>query len=100
MKITETLAKMDIPCVYSHSKNGLKTPYIAYIGSGQNQFKADNHRYNHNNTYQVEYYFKAKNEELESSIEEIIDGDGWQFEKSEDIFIEDENVFLIYYYLS
>lgn len=98
--IVDTLKKLNIPCVYSHSEKRIIPPYIAYLGSGQNQFKADNHRYSYSNSYQVEYYFTRKNEILESEIENILDGDGWMFDKSEDVFIEEENVFLIYYYLN
>lgn len=95
--IYDTLLKTKLPVVYSHSKKGVKVPYLAYIGSGQDQFKADNTRYDYHNTYQVEYYFKKKDEKMESLIEETLLADGIQFEKSEDSYIEDEDVFVIYY---
>lgn len=97
--IQDTIKKTGLPCVYSHSEKGVTPPYIAYIGSGQEQFKADNTRFSYYNTYQVEFYFKEKNEDLEETIEQTLLADGFFFDKSEDIFLEDENVFLIYYYV-
>ena len=97
--IQETLLKTGLPCVYSHSEKRPKLPYIAYIGNGQEQFKAQNTRYYHYNTYQVEYYFKEKNEDNEAIIEETLLADGFFFDKSEDTYLEDEGVFLIYYFV-
>lgn len=93
---------LKIPCVYSHfRKDGavIEPPYVAYIGSGQDTFKADDTIYHKQNTYQIEYYFTEKNEATESSIEEILLANGFIYEKSEDLWIEDEGVFVIYYYV-
>ena len=59
--------------------------------------EADNTLYWRENTYQVEYYFATKNEENEEAIEEALLRDGYLFEKSEDVPIEDEDIFVIYY---
>ena len=100
--IYTTIKKLDIPCVYSHFKDGNQPapPYIAYIGAGQNQFAADNIPYHRQNVFQVEFYFTAKDPSLEDSIEEQLITDGWWYEKSEDVYIEDERVFVIYYTVS
>ena len=101
--ITETLLKikteLNIPAAYSHFQNPVEPPYLVYIGSGQDNFLGDNTLYWRQNTYQLELYFKDKNEELENSVEEILLEDGYIFTKSEDIFIEEEGLFLIYYYV-
>lgn len=98
--IYEVLQELDIPCAYSHFKSGQSVPYIVYIGSGQNVARADNTHYWSENTYQVEYYYKLKDETNEADIEaELLNG-GYMFEKSEDNYIEDEDVFVIYYYVS
>ena len=70
-----------------------------YIGTGQETFEADNTHYYRRNTYQVEYYFTTKNESNESAIEEALLGAGYLYDKSEDVYIEDEGVFVIYYYI-
>lgn len=98
--IFETLQKTGLPCAYSHFKKPQEPPYIVYIGSGQNQMRADDTRYWHENTYQVEYYFTQKNEANEETIEAALIADGYLFEKSEDVYSEEDDVFLIYYYIN
>lgn len=97
MSIYETLKKTGLPCAYSHFKKPKKPPYLVYIGSGQNNSKADNTLYWRENTYQVEYYFTEKDEAKENQIEQILLDDGWIFEKSDDQYLQDDEVFLIYY---
>ena len=60
---------------------------------------SDNTHYYRQNTYQVEYYFTTKNESNEASIENALLGAGYLYDKSEDIYLEDQGVFLIYYYV-
>ena len=99
MSIYEVLQSTGLPCAYSHFKKPQKPPYLVYIGSGQNASAADNTLYWRENTYQVEYYFTEKNEQNEAVIEEALLDNGYLYEKSEDIFIESEGVFVIYYYI-
>ena len=70
-----------------------------YIGNGQNVMEADNTHYWRRNQYQVEYYFTTKNEQNEEAIETALLNSGFLYDKSEDIYIEDQNVFVIYYYI-
>lgn len=97
--IFETLQKTKLPCAYSHFQDKVEPPYIVYIGRGQETFGADNTWHFRDNRYQVEYYFTEKNEANEAAIEDILLNDGYNYEKSDDIFIEDEGVFVIYYYI-
>lgn len=102
MTIFQALQSTGLPCVYSHFKDKDKPtapPYIAYIGNGQDTMKADDTIYWSNNRYQVEYYFTKKNEANEASIEQALLDAGFIYEKSEDVYIEDEGVFVIYYYI-
>lgn len=89
-----------IPVVYSHftdKSSPNDPPYMAYLGNGQDNFKADNTFYYTGNKYQLEYYFTEKNEEEEAAIEKCLLDNGFRYEKSEDIYIEDDGVFVIYY---
>ena len=94
---------LDIPVVYSHFRNDpddlepVDPPYVAYIGAGQNNFRADNTYYHNSNRYQIEYYFTKKDESEEAKIEKLLLDNGYLYEKSEDVWIEDEGVFVIYY---
>lgn len=99
MSIYSTLQGTGLPCAYSHFRTEQEPPYIVYIGNGQDTFAADNTWYYKNNTYQIEYYFKEKNEANETSIESALLNAGYQYEKSEDAYLEDQAVFVIYYYI-
>ena len=99
MTIYQTLQSTGLPCAYSHFKKKQSPPYIVYIGNGQNTFQADDTHYWKQNTYQVEYYFTTKNEQNEEAIETALLDNGFLYEKSEDIYIEGEEVFVIYYYI-
>ena len=97
MSIYSVLQGTHLPCVYSHFKTDQTPPYIVYIGSGQNTSDADNTHYWRENTYQVEYYFTTKDESNETAIEDALLGAGYLYTKSEDVYIEEEGVFVIYY---
>lgn len=99
MTIFQTLQSTGLPCAYSHFKTSQTPPYIVYIGNGQDTMDADNTHYWRNNRYQVEYYFTTKNEQNEEAIETALLDNGFLYEKSEDIYIEEEEVFVIYYYI-
>ena len=99
MTIYQTLQSTGLPCAYSHFKTSQTPPYIVYIGNGQNVLNADNTHYWRRNTYQVEYYFTTKNESNEAAIEDALLENGFIYEKSEDIYIEDQGVFVIYFYI-
>lgn len=95
--IYAALVATNLPCAYSHFKTNQTPPYIVYIGNGQDTFDADNTHYWKNNRYQIEYYFTTKNESNEASIESSLLSAGYLYEKSEDVYIEDQGVFVIYY---
>lgn len=99
MSIYQTLQSTGIPCAYSHFKTNQTPPYIVYIGNGQDTFGADNTHYWRQNNYQIEYYFTTKNEQNEASIENALLEAGYLYDKSEDVYIEAEDVFVIYYYV-
>lgn len=98
--IYSTLQKTGIPCAYSHFRTGTlpkNPPYCVYLGAGQSSMIADDSMYWRENQYQVEYYFTTKSESAENAFENILISDGWIFSKTEDVYIESENLFVIYY---
>lgn len=97
MTIYQVLQSTGLPCAYSHFKTPQEPPYLVYLGSGQDVLEADNTHYWKNNRYQIEYYFTEKNETNEAAIEDALLASGFNYEKSEDVFIEEEGVFVIYY---
>lgn len=92
--------ELGMPCVYSHFEAGVTYPAIAYIGAGQEQMQADGTTYWRSNTYQVELYFRKKDEDLEKSIEDAFIAGGWKFGKSDDAYLDDEGVYVIFYDLN
>ncbi len=98
-ELRDTLRVTELPCVYSHFRKHQDPPYIAFRGNGQNTFKADNTYYHRQNAYIIEYYFTTKDESNEARIENALLGAGYLYEKSEDLYLEDQGVFLIYYYV-
>lgn len=97
MTIYEALQSTGLPCVFSHFDTPQKPPYIAYIGNGQTNFEADDTYYFSYDRYQVEYYFTKKNAANEAAIERSLLESGFRYEKSEDLYLEDQGVFVIYY---
>lgn len=97
MSLYQVLKSTGLPCAYSHFKTNQEPPYIVYIGNGQDTFSADNTYHWAENRYQVEYYFKRKDESVESTIESLLLENGYHYQKSEDLYLEDQDVFLIYY---
>lgn len=98
--LTDAETGLGIPCAYSHFRGSdvpESPPYLVYLGAGQDTFKADNTFYWSRNTYQLEYYFTEKNEATEANIEKVLLDNGYLYEKSEDVYIESEGVFVIYY---
>ena len=101
MTLFQTLQTIGLPCAYSHFRDEdtapKSPPYIVYIGNGQDTMDADNTHYYRQNQYQIEYYFTVKNEDTEAAIEDALLSNGFNYEKSEDVYIESEGVFVIYY---
>lgn len=99
MSIFETLQSTGLPCRYSHFKQGEVVPprYIVYLGSGQASLAADDTKVWTRNEYQVEYYFTSKDESAEAAIEAALLASDYMYEKSGDVYIESEGVFVIYY---
>lgn len=100
MTFFQTLETIGLPCVYSHYEQGredIGIPYLAYHGNGQETFSADDTFYWRYNTYMVEYYFIEKDESKEEEIENALLSNGYRYSKSDDVYIESEGVFVIYY---
>ena len=89
---------LGIDSVYSHYKGAHVAPYMTYIGSGQIQHEQDNRIAWRSNTFEVSYYFKKKDEDMETAVEDHFIAGGWHYDKSSDGFLED--LFYIIYDLS
>lgn len=97
MTLYELLETTGLPVAYGVFDEEQDPPYIAYIGSGQMDFAADDTYYHRKNRYQIEYYFKEKDEDKEAEIEQLLLDNGYPYQKSEDLYLDDQRLFLIYY---
>ena len=98
--IYDILQTTGLPCAYSHFNTPKNPPYLVYLGDGQNTLPADDTYYWTRNVYSVEYYFTEKDEAFEEELEELFLENGFKYTKSEDSFVEEENVYVIYYNLN
>lgn len=97
MSIFNLIRTLDRPVVYGYHTGEQELPYFCITGAGQDHFEADTTYYVVKDRYQIEYYFRKKDGAFEAEIEALLLSNGHRYEKSEDIYIEDEDVFVIYY---
>lgn len=95
--IYQVLTATGLPVFYGYIPEPTPAPYIVYLGAGQDNFAADNRFYFSRNNYQIEYYFKTKDEATEARIEEALQTAGLPYEKSGDSYIDSEGLFVLYY---
>lgn len=100
-EITDTLAKLKrqlgIPSAYGRFMKKQKPPYLIYFGAGEEILPADDTIYWKDQEYQLQYYFKEKDKAKEDAIEQILLEDGFLYDKSSDVYIESEDLWVIYY---
>ena len=69
--IKEVLESTGIYTAYFEIESEIEAPYIVWRGKGQNNFIADDTFYfKMGNTYEVDYYFLEKSEDVEDMIEQ------------------------------
>lgn len=73
-------------------------PYICYLATQTNNFKADNKVYKVIQGIDVELYTATKDESVETTLESAFDANNIVWQKYED-YIDDENVYMITYEL-
>lgn len=97
MTIYESLQALGLPIAYGRFTKPVEPPFLALVGQGQSQILGDNTYVVKQDNYNLEYYFTAKDPETESAIEELLLSLGRLYTKSEDVYIDDERLFCIYY---
>lgn len=85
-----------LPIDYGMTKEQ-EPPFLVYVGSGANTLKSDNIVYHNTYDYTIEYYFRAKDEMLERELEAFLTEHGIVWTKSKDIYIREDDMFVIYY---
>lgn len=91
------LKDLKIPLAFGNAEDGWEPPFLVYRGSGAESFSADDSDYYTRPEYELQYYFVKKDEEEEQRIERILLDAGYRFQKSEDNYIQENNMWVIYY---
>lgn len=97
MTVYQMMATLGRPVAYGYHSKEVELPYFCLMGTGQDRFEADNTYYTTKDRTQIEYYFKRKDPAFEHQIEALLLQNGYRYEKSEDAYLDDQDVFLIYY---
>lgn len=97
MTVFQMIETLGRPVAYGYHSKEVELPYFCIIGAGQDHFSADNTYYTTQERTQIEYYFKDKDPVFEFQIESLLLANNYKYEKSEDAYLEDQDVFLIYY---
>lgn len=97
MTVYEALQTLGLPIAYGKHTKPVEPPFLALMGQGQEQIRADNTYVATQELFNLEYYFTKKDPDTESAIEALLLSIDRLYAKSEDIYIEDEEVFCIYY---
>ena len=100
-QLNNCLKKLKVPVAYGRFKRKQEFPFIIMIGAGSTFFSADNTIFHGENEYRVELYFQNKDESLEKAIEDaLVSNEFAILDKSEDIYIDKEDCFEVYYTVS
>lgn len=97
MTVFNLLKTLGLPVVYGAHTKRVKTPYLLLTGAGQDHFEADTTYYLTKDRWTLEYYFTEKDPEQEAKIEKLLLDNGYRYEKSEDLYLSDQEVFFLYY---
>ena len=96
-KLLEVCDRVQLPAAYGSFKKPQEPPFVCILGDGEQTFTADGAVYHRVPYYTAEYYFAEKDEEKEFAFEDELIRSGFIYTKSEDIYIESENVYEIQY---
>lgn len=91
--------ELGIPVGYFVNPKPGMVPFLVYYGAGTTNLKADNKVYAVGDRWNIELYVTRKDRALENRIEELLDSNEIVWEKGSDIYIDEEKVFMIPYYI-
>ena len=101
-KIVEIITAAQIPCAYRFYPVGKAPalPYAVYFENSSNNFIADNTVYVVGDAWTIELYTEDSGRKQRKALEAAISAAEIVWERSDTIFIDDENMFVTYYNFS
>lgn len=97
-ELLQILNETQIPFAYHHFAEGEspEPPFICYLLPGSNNFSADGKVYYKINEVHIELYTDLKDLAVEQQLEDVLDGHGIFYNKSE-TWIESERLYEVLY---
>ena len=97
-ELLQILSETQIPFAYHHFAEGEspEPPFICYLLPGSNNFSADGKVYYKINEVHIELYTDLKDLAVEQQLEDVLDGHGIFYSKSE-TWIESERLYEVLY---
>jgi len=92
------VSEIGFPFAYDHFAEGEspEPPFLCYLLPGSRNFAADGRVYHKVNEVRLEFYTDRKEPEMELRIEDVLDGHGVFYNKSE-VWIESERLYEVLY---
>jgi hypothetical protein len=92
------VSEIGLPFAYDHFAEGEspEPPFLCYLLPGSRNFAADGRVYHKVNEVRLEFYTDRKEPEMELRIEDLLDGHGVFYNKSE-VWIESERLYEVLY---
>ena len=97
-EIMQMAAETQLPYAYDHFAEGEAPdpPFLAFLLSRSDNFSADGRVYAKINVLQFELYTDEKRPDIEARVEDVLDGHGLFYEKSE-VWIDEERLYEVLY---
>lgn len=97
--LSKLLKKVNIPVAYDHFEDNkdLEPPFMAYREQSSDSFEADNIVYATFLNYEIELVTSKKDPELENKISNLLTENEIPYEKTDEIWDNDEKIYHIFY---
>lgn len=97
--LKKLLDQVEIPVAYDHFPDNKKMdpPFMAYREQSPDNFKADNKVYVSFFNYEIELVTVKKDVELEEKISNLLTKNNIPYEKSDEVWDNDEKIYHIFY---
>ena len=98
-EIYDFLKTLGIPVAYIHFdvRQNVVPPFIAYRENTPETFKADGRTYYRPYEFEIELVTEKKDVALEKTIEELLNTNNIPYDKSDEVWDEDEKIYHNFY---
>lgn len=96
--VADLVASVGVPTAYDHFEEGnaAPPPFICFYFEGSNDLGADNTNYQRVRPLTLELYTDNKDFSLEETVEDVLNGAGLVFSRSE-VYIDTERMYEVVY---